>query len=68
MNSKNLIQEGNASLVASNARHREENAAIGRVVEWLEEQAEKKEKKNAEEQNVPRKNILIQYNSRVEHW
>ena len=54
MNSKNLIQEGNASLVASNARHRAENAAIGRVVDWLEEQVDKKERKNSEEQTISR--------------
>ena len=49
MNFKNIIQEENASLVASNDRHRVENAAISRVVDWLEEQVDKKERKNTEE-------------------
>ena len=44
-----MIQEETASLVASNARHRAENAAIGRVNDWLQEQVDKKERKNTEE-------------------
>ena len=60
MNFKNIIQEENASLVASNDRHRVENAEIGRVVDWLEEQVDKKERKNTEEQTVTRNNIIFQ--------